>query len=41
MTGFGVPMFEAASDINEPHGHIVSIEADGGIKNPGDIVRSG
>jgi IMP dehydrogenase len=40
MTGFGVPTLQAVSDINEAHGHVISIVADGGIKNSGDIVKS-
>lgn len=40
MTGFGVPTLQAISDINEAHGHAISIIGDGGIKNSGDIVKS-
>ncbi len=40
MTGFGVPTLQAIWDINEAHGHAVSIIGDGGIKNSGDIVKS-
>jgi IMP dehydrogenase len=40
MTGYGVPTLQAVSDINEAHGHAISIIADGGIKNSGDIVKS-
>jgi IMP dehydrogenase len=39
-TGFGVPTLQAISDINEAHGHAISIIGDGGIKNSGDIVKS-
>lgn len=40
MTGYGVPTLQAISDINEAHGHAISIIGDGGIKNSGDIVKS-
>ncbi len=40
MTGFGVPTLQAIADINEAHGHTISIIGDGGIKNSGDIVKS-
>ena len=40
MTGFGVPTLQAIWDINEAHGHAISIIGDGGIKNSGDIVKS-
>jgi IMP dehydrogenase len=40
MTGFGVPTLQAIADINEAYGHTISIIGDGGIKNPGDIVKS-
>ncbi len=39
-TGFGVPTLQAIWDINEAHGHGISIIGDGGIKNSGDIVKS-
>jgi IMP dehydrogenase len=39
-TGFGVPTLQAIFDINEAHGHAISIIGDGGIKNSGDIVKS-
>ncbi len=40
MTGYGVPTLQAIWDINEAHGHAISIIGDGGIKNSGDIVKS-
>ncbi len=40
MTGYGVPTLQAIADINEAHGHTISIIGDGGIKNSGDIVKS-
>jgi IMP dehydrogenase len=40
MTGFGIPTLQAIWDINEAHGHAISIIGDGGIKNSGDIVKS-
>jgi IMP dehydrogenase len=40
MTGYGIPTLQAISDINEAHGHAISIIGDGGIKNSGDIVKS-
>jgi IMP dehydrogenase len=40
MTGFGVPTLQAIWDINEAHGHRISIIGDGGIKSSGDIVKS-
>jgi IMP dehydrogenase len=40
MTGYGVPTLQAIWDINEAHGHVISIIGDGGIKNSGDIVKS-
>jgi len=40
MTGYGIPTLQAISDIHEAHGHAISIIGDGGIKNPGDIVKS-
>ncbi|MEI9972562.1 MAG: IMP dehydrogenase [Ignavibacteriota bacterium] len=40
MTGYGIPTLQAIADINEAHGHAISIIGDGGIKNSGDIVKS-
>jgi IMP dehydrogenase len=40
MTGYGIPTLQAIWDINEAHGHAISIIGDGGIKNSGDIVKS-
>jgi IMP dehydrogenase len=40
MTGYGIPTLQAIVDIDEAHGHALSIIGDGGIKNSGDIVKS-
>lgn len=40
MTGYGIPTLQAIWDINEAHGHAISIIGDGGIKSSGDIVKS-
>lgn len=40
MTGYGVPTLQAIADLNDAHGHAISIIGDGGIKNSGDIVKS-